>query len=315
MPSVAFVVFDGFHAMSLAAQPVFSFANQKFGESFYEVLTLSEHGAPVRPIGGPTVMTEPFEERTFDTVLFTGGDPGAARPSHGLLAYARHSAATARRVAAICTGAFVLAEAGLLDGKRATTHWVYASALRKHFPRIRVEEDRIYAVDGSIWTSAGMTAGIDLALAPVEADLGVDVARSVAQTLVVSHRRAGGQSQHSALLELDAKSDRIQSALTYARKNLAQPLLVEQLAEVARLSPRQFSRAFRAETGQSPAKAVERLRLEAARLMLERSRHTVEQIAQQTGFSDPRRMRDAFTRAFGQPPQAIRRNARWAAPG
>ncbi|MGF6959692.1 GlxA family transcriptional regulator [Paraburkholderia youngii] len=260
-------------------------------------------------------MTEPFAERAFDTVLFTGGDPGAARPSPGLLAYARHSALTARRVAAICTGAFVLAEAGLLDGKRATTHWVYASALRTRFPRIRVEEDRIYAVDGSVWTSAGMTAGIDLGLALVEADLGVDVARSVAQTLVVSHRRAGGQSQHSALLELDAKSDRIQSALTYARKNLAQPLLVEQLAEVARLSPRQFSRAFRAETGQSPAKAVERLRLEAARLMLERSRHTVEQIAQQTGFADPRRMRDAFTRAFGQPPQAIRRNARSAALG
>lgn len=170
MPSVAFVVFDGFHAMSLAAQPVFSFANQKFGESFYEVLTLSEHGAPVRPIGGPTVMTEPFEERTFDTVLFTGGDPGAARLSYGLLAYARHSAATARRVAAICTGAFVLAEAGLLDGKRATTHWVYASALRKHFPRIRVEEDRIYAVDGSCLSRWSERAGSSPIIAVAQHD-------------------------------------------------------------------------------------------------------------------------------------------------
>ncbi|SAK51386.1 GlxA family transcriptional regulator [Caballeronia ptereochthonis] len=296
--------------MALAAQPVFSFASLKLGEPFYETLTLSEHGGPVASTGGPTVMTESFGERIFDTVIFAGGDPNLTHLSSALLAYARRSAATARRIASICTGDFVLAEAGLLDGRRATTHWTYARTLGSRHPGVRVEEDRIYVVDGSVWTSAGMTAGIDLALAMVENDLGPDVARTVAQTLLVYHRRAGGQSQHSALLELDAKSDRIQSALTYARRNLAQPLSVEQLAEVARLSPRQFSRAFRAETGQSPAKAVERLRLEAARLMLERSRHTVEQIAQQTGFSDARRMREAFTRAFGQPPQAIRRNAR-----
>jgi transcriptional regulator GlxA family with amidase domain len=143
----------------------------------------------------------------------------------------------------------------------------------------------------------------------VEKDLGAEVARRVAQDLVVYYRRAGGQSQHSALLELEPKSDRIQSALTYAKKNLAEPLSVEQLAEVARLSPRQFSRAFRAETGQCPAKAVERLRLEAARLMLEESRHTIDHVAGATGFSDLRRMREAFLRAFGQPPQVFRRNA------
>jgi transcriptional regulator GlxA family with amidase domain len=157
-----------------------------------------------------------------------------------------------------------------------------------------------------------MTAGIDLALALVENDLGAKVARAVARNLVVYHRRAGGQSQHSALLELEPKSDRIQSALTYAKKNLSEPLSVEQLAEVARLSPRQFSRAFRAETGQTPAKAVERLRLETARLMLEESRHTIDRIASDTGFSDTRRMREAFLRVFGQPPQAFRRNARVA---
>jgi transcriptional regulator GlxA family with amidase domain len=310
VPTIAFVVLDGFHAMALAAQPVFLFANRKFGRSFYETLTLSESGAPVQPTGGPMVMTEPFGNRIFDTVVFTGGDPNDAFVTPGLIDFARRSAATARRVASICTGAFVLGEAGLLDGRRATTHWIHARALSARYPSVHVEEDKIYVVDGPIWTSAGMTAGIDLALALVEADLGADLARSVAQTLVVSHRRAGGQSQHSALLEMDAKSDRIQSALTYAKKNLAQSLSVEELAEVARLSPRQFSRAFRAETGQSPAKAVERLRLEAARLMLERSRHSVEQIAQQTGFTDSRRMREAFTRAFGQPPQAIRRNGR-----
>ncbi|SAL03564.1 AraC family transcriptional regulator [Caballeronia calidae] len=217
MPTIAFVVLEGFHAMALAAQPVFLFANRRIGRPFYETLTLSESGAPVQPTGGPAVMTEPFGNRTFDTVVFAGGDPNEVPVSPALLAFARHSAATARRIASICTGAFVLGEAGLLDGRRATTHWIYARALGARYPKVRVEEDRIYVVDGPVWTSAGMTAGIDLALALVEADLGADLARSVAQTLVVSHRRAGGQSQHSALLEMDAKSDRIQTALTYAK--------------------------------------------------------------------------------------------------
>ena len=137
--------------------------------------------------------------------------------------------------------------------------------------------------------------------------------RRAAQKLVVYHRRAGGQSQHSALLEMDAKSDRIQSALEYARRNLRAPLTVEELAEAAHLSPRQFSRAFRAETGQSPAKAVENLRVEAARVMIEQSRHTIDEVAAETGFVDPERMRRAFLRAFGQPPQVVRRNARMAA--
>jgi transcriptional regulator GlxA family with amidase domain len=132
----------------------------------------------------------------------------------------------------------------------------------------------------------------------------------VAQKLVLYHRRAGGQSQHSAMLELAPKSDRIQLALSYAKGRLREPLSVEQLADVASLSPRQFSRAFRAETGQSPAKAVENLRLEAARLLLERSRLTLDQVAQQSGFTDGRRMREAFLRAYKLPPQVIRRNAR-----
>ncbi len=175
---------------------------------------------------------------------------------------------------------------------------------------MKVEEDRIFIIDGPVWTSAGMTAGIDLALAMIEKDLGADVARAVARKLVVYHRRAGGQSQFSALLELEPKSDRIQSALAYAKRNLDTPLTVGQLAEAAHLSPRQFSRAFRAETGQSPAKAVENLRVEAARLMMEQSRHPIDVIARQTGFADRDRMRRAFLRTFGQPPQVIRRNAR-----
>ncbi len=204
----------------------------------------------------------------------------------------------------------MLAEAGLLDGRRTTTHWHRARELQARFPKVKVEEDRIFIVDGSVWTSAGMTAGIDLALAMIEQDLGADVARAVARQLVVYHRRAGGQSQFSALLELEPKSDRIQSALAYAKRNLTAKLTVKQLANAAHLSPRQFSRAFRTETGQSPAKAVENLRVETARLMMEQSRHSIDVIARQTGFADRYRMRRAFLRAFGQPPQVIRRNAR-----
>ena len=155
-----------------------------------------------------------------------------------------------------------------------------------------------------------IAAGIDLALAMVEQDLGADVARAVARQMVVYHRRAGGQPQFSALLELEPKSDRIQSALAYAKCNLDKPLTVRQLAGAAHLSPRQFRRAFRAETGQSPAKAVENLRVEAARLMMEQSRHPIDVIARQTGFAERDRMRRAFLRAFGQPPQVFRRNAR-----
>jgi transcriptional regulator GlxA family with amidase domain len=142
----------------------------------------------------------------------------------------------------------------------------------------------------------------------VEKDFGDEIARTVARELVVFNRRSGGQSQHSTLLELNPKSDRIQSALIYARRNLQSELTVEQLASAAHLSPRQFSRAFRAETGQSPAKAVEILRVEAARLMMEQGQHTFEAIARETGFADRERMRRAFLRAFGESPQAIRRS-------
>src|SRR5437868_6852875 len=159
---------------------------------------------------------------------------------------------------------------------------------------------------GSIRSSIG----ISVALAMIENDFGADVARAVARKLVVYHRRAGGQSQFSALLELEPTSDRIPRALEYAKRNLDTPLTVRQLAEAAHLSPRQFSRAFQAETGQSPAKAVENLRVEAARLMMEQSRHPIDVIARQTGFADRDRMRRAFLRAFGQPPQVIRRNVR-----
>src|SRR6202000_721655 len=146
---------------------------------------------------------------------------------------------------------------GLLHERRATSHWLFARQLRASYPTVKVDEDRIFIVDGPVWTSAGMTAGTDLALAMIEQDLGAEVAKLVAKKLVVFQRRAGGQLQHSALLELDAKSDRIQNSLVYARSHLQSPLTVDELADVANLSPRQFSRAFHAETGRSPAKAID----------------------------------------------------------
>jgi transcriptional regulator GlxA family with amidase domain len=307
MQRIGLLVFPGFQVMSCAVISAFECANREMGEPVYEVRLLSEMGGSIRASIGMSVATDAFDGAKFDTLIVGGG---TEPPTPGLIKFVRQALGRYRRVAAICTGAFVLAEAGLLDSRRATTHWRHARDLQARFSKVKVEEDRIFIIDGPVWTSAGMTAGIDLALAMIEKDLGADVARAVARKLVVYHRRAGGQSQFSALLELEPKSDRIQSALAYAKRNLATPLTVGQLAEAAHLSPRQFSRAFRAETGQSPAKAVENLRIEAARLMMEQSRHPIEVVARQTGFADRDRMRRAFLRAFGQPPQVIRRNAR-----
>jgi transcriptional regulator GlxA family with amidase domain len=295
--------------LSVTALSVFELANWEIGEPIYAVHLLSETGGSIRSSIGISVATDPFDDRNFDTLMI-GGSAVVGSLTPGVIKFLRQGLQRSRRVASTCTGAFVLAEAGMLDGRRATTHWHRARELRTRFPKVKVEEDRIFIIDGPLWTSAGMTAGIDLALAMIEKDLGADVARAVARQLVVYHRRAGGQSQFSALLDLEPKSDRIQSALTYAKRHLASPLTVRQLAEAAHLSPRQFSRAFHAETGQSPAKAVENLRVEAARLMMEQSRHSIDVIARQTGFADRDRMRRAFLRAFGQPPQVIRRNAR-----
>jgi transcriptional regulator GlxA family with amidase domain len=309
MQRIGFTVSPGFQTMSLAVVSVFEFANLEIGEPAYDVHLLSETGGPVRTSMGVSIAAEPFDDTNFDTLIVSGTT--AIEPSTpGLITFVQQALGRYRRVAATCTGAFILAEAGVLDGRRATTHWYHARDLQARFPKVKVEEDRIFIVDGPVWTSAGMTAGIDLALAMVEKDLGAEVARAVARKLVVYHRRAGGQSQFSALLELEPKSDRIQNALAFAKRSLDKPLTVRQLAEAAHLSPRQFSRAFHAETGQSPAKAVENLRVEAARLMMEQSRHPIDLIARQTGFADRDRMRRAFLRAFGQPPQVIRRNAR-----
>jgi transcriptional regulator GlxA family with amidase domain len=309
MKSVALVVFPGFQILDLVAVSVFELANRIAPRPLYEVHVVSEHGGPVRSSSGVPVETRDCHGQDWDTVVM-GGALDVAPSSPGLRAFLGRALQHSRRVASICTGAFILAEAGLLEGRSATTHWQFARELQRRHPGVKVREDRIYITDGRVWTSAGMTAGIDLSLALVEEDVGPELSREMARKLVMYHRRAGGQTQFSALLELEPKSDRIQSALSYARTHLRQALSVEQLAEVAHLSPRQFSRAFRAETGQSPAKAIESLRVEAARLMIDEGGHSVETVARETGFDDPERMRRAFLRAFGQPPQALRRAAR-----
>ncbi|HMN39041.1 MAG TPA: GlxA family transcriptional regulator [Hyphomicrobium sp.] len=309
MRRVTFVIYPGYSAMALAAVAVFETANAVQGKAEYEFRFMSEKGGAVSTSSGLPLKCEPLGQERGDT-LIVGGASFAKPLSPGLIAFIRAAPRKYRRIASICTGAFVLGEAGLLDGRRVTTHWLHARELQGRFPKAKVDEDRIFINDGQVWTSAGMSAGIDLALALIENDLGADAAKSVARKLVLYHRRGGGQSQFSNLLELAPKTDRIQAALAYARENLHKPLGVPDLADAARLSPRQFSRAFRAETGQSPAKAIENLRIEVARDLMEQSRHPIEVVARQTGFSDGDHMRRAFLRAFGQPPQVLRRQAR-----
>jgi transcriptional regulator GlxA family with amidase domain len=312
---VGVLIFPDFQLLDLSGPTAaFQLAGYALDHQPYRVHVLSRTGGQVCSSAGVAVDSRACDDVVLDTLVVAGG--AGSRPATRIAAeaaFVRTAADPVRRLASVCTGAFVLAEAGVLDGRAATTHWRHAAALQRQYPRIQVDGDRIFTRDGPVWTSAGITAGIDLALAMIEEDLGRDVARATARELVVYHRRPGGQSQFSALLALDPPSDRIRHVLAYARTHLGAPLSVEQLADVACLSPRQFGRAFLAETGQTPAKAVERLRAEAARLRVESGQEPIEQIARDLGFADPERMRRAFLRVFGQPPQALRRLARVAA--
>jgi len=309
MKKLGLILFPGFQIVDLAAVTVFELANSLGGKPVYDIAMLSETGGQIMSSSGVRVDTQAFGQHAFDTLLVAGAMQ-RVRSSTVFIGFLREASAASRRTASICTGAFLLAEAGLLDGRRATTHWSAARELQRLYPKIRVEEDRIFINEDKFWTSAGMTACIDLCLAMVEEDLGRDASRAIARKMVVYHRRSGGQSQFSALLELEPKSDRIQTALSYAKRNLRKELSVDELADAANLSRRQFSRAFRVETGQSPARAVETLRVEAARSLIEEGNHPIDVVARESGFSDPERMRRAFIRAYGLPPQAIKRAAR-----
>jgi transcriptional regulator GlxA family with amidase domain len=306
MRTVGFILEDGFQVMGLAALSAFELANNDVGEELYRLSVMSEKGGTVRSSLNIGIQTEPLGD--FPDTLMIVGELTPKRPSEGLLDYIANAGARCRRVAGLCTGAFLLAEAGLLDGRLATTHWAHSKDLQRRFPQALVDEDKIFIHDRNIWTSAGMSSAIDLTLALIEDDHGSTLSRSIARKLVVYHRRPGGQSQYSALLDIEPRSDRVRKALIYAREHLRNPLTVEELADAANLSPRQFSRLFRDETGQSPAKAIERLRLEAAKAMLEDGRHPMDVVARDTGFVDRDRMRRAFLRSAGHSPQLLRRS-------
>ncbi len=313
MLHVGNLVYPGFDIMTLSALSVFEYANAHLDEPRYDVRLVSELGGPIKSSLGLTVETEAFGLTEFDTIIIGGNSDMPFTP--GLLGYIGRAATESRRIAAKCAGAFFLAETGLLDNRRATTHWFFADDFRSRYPNVRLEENRLFVIDGPFWTCAGMTANIDLVLAMVEKDFGPHIVNAVSRSLVLYNRRNGGQPQISALLELGPTSDRIQTALAFARANLSKPLTIEQLAEAANLSPRQFSRAFREETGTSPAKAVEKLRIETAQLLVQDGRHSIEVVARQVGFGESERMRRAFLRAFGKPPQAMRRDHRSNADG
>lgn len=283
----------------------------RYAPGAYEIAVMAAQPGAVVSSSGAAMLAGPLVEGPLDTLMVAGGEgtrPAAICPT--TKAWVQAASALSRRTASVCSGAYILAEAGLLDGRRATTHWQRCPDFARRYPQVRLEPDRIFVRDGHVWTSAGITAGIDLALALIAEDLGEEIARAVAQQLVVYHRRPGGQSQFSALLEMGGQGGRFAALLDWMRERLAEPLGVERLADQAAMSPRHFARAFAAETGMTPAKAVERLRLETARERVEGSSDPIDQVAAATGFGDPERMRRAFVRTFGQPPQALRRTAR-----
>lgn len=306
---IGLVIYPGFQALDVAALTVFEFANSLLPAPLYELATLSLHGGPVRSSSGVSLDSHPIGWGGFDTLLIAGalGQP-EAQPA--LEATLRDNAGATGRIASICTGAFVLARAGLLDGRRVTTHWAFGRRLQEQFPGLTVDEDKIYVKEGKVWSSAGVTACIDMALAMLESDVGSDIARKVARGMVVHHRRSGGQSQFSAMAEMEPSSARVKEALLYARANLRSDLGVEVLAARAHWSPRHFSRVFQAQTGMAPAKAIEKLRLEAAQELIEQGHASLGRIADLTGFGDEERLRRAFVRAYSQPPKVFVQQAR-----
>jgi transcriptional regulator GlxA family with amidase domain len=310
--TIAVLIFPDFQLLD-AAGPIAAFeaAGRETTPPAYRLRVIALDPGPVVSSSGVPLVAGPLIDEPLDTLIVAGGwGTRQAFACAQTLAYVRAAAGRARRTASVCSGAFVLAAAGLLDGRRATTHWARAAEFARAYPQVRVEPDRIFIRDGAVWTSAGISAGIDLALALVADDLGEAAAKRAAQQLVVYHRRPGGQSQFSALLEAGRPDSRFAPLLAWARERLDERLSVERLADRAAMSPRHFARAFAAETGMTPAKAIERLRLEAARERVESGADPIERVAAHTGFGDPERMRRAFLRAFGQPPQALRRAAR-----
>ncbi|MFI2261556.1 GlxA family transcriptional regulator [Streptomyces tubercidicus] len=313
---VLVVLFDGVQALDVCGPlDVFNGAAQCVPGS-YRIRTASLDGAPVRTTSGLTLVPDlTLTAAPAPHTLLVPGGQGTRTPDPRLIAWLREHAPRARRKVSVCSGALLLAEAGLLDGRRATTHWMLCDTLAKRFPAVQVEPEPIYVRDGDLATSAGVTAGIDLALALVEEDHGRDLALAIARHLVVFLRRPGNQTQFSAQLAAQTAQRRpLRDVQQWITENPEADLSVDALAERARLSPRHFARAFREETGMTPGRYVDRVRLEAARRRLEDTADGIEQVARRCGYGTPEAMRRAFLRVLGASPAEYRRRFQPAGP-
>ncbi|WP_456154596.1 GlxA family transcriptional regulator [Streptomyces bacillaris] len=310
--TVLVVLFDGVQSLDATGpMEVFAGASHAPGVS-YELRTASLDGDPVRTTAGLTLLPDSnLAEAPVPHTLLVPGGRGTRDAHPELTEWLRAHAPRAERLVSVCTGALLLARAGLLDGHRVTTHWNYCEQLARDFPRVHVDPDPIFVRDGKLATSAGVTAGIDLALALVEEDHGRELALTVARHLVVFLRRPGNQAQFSAQLSAQvARSEPLREVQHWITEHPDADLGVEVLAARARLSPRHFARAFRAETGTPPGRYVDRVRLEHARRLLEDTSDSVERIARASGYGTPEAMRRAFVKVLATAPAEYRRRFR-----
>ncbi|MDC2961329.1 GlxA family transcriptional regulator [Streptomyces gilvifuscus] len=306
------VLFDGVQSLDATGpMEVFAGAEKRMPGS-YRLRTVSLDGGPVRTDSGLRLVPDGplMDGPEPDTLLVPGGE-GAQNPDPRLLQWLRMHGPRARRLVSVCTGAIPLARAGLLDGHRVTTHWAYCNELARDYPAVRVDPDPIFVQDGNVATSAGVTAGIDLALALVEEDLGRETALAVARYLVVFLRRPANQAQYSArLVARTARRGPLRDVQEWIDEHPDGDLGVEALAARAALSPRHFARAFQAETGTTPGRYVDRVRLEHARCRLEDTAEAIGHIARASGYGTPEAMRRAFLRTLGVSPAEYRRRFR-----
>lgn len=309
---VTFVVYPNYELLDLSGPAsAFHLVNELYNAR-YAINVVSAHGGIVVDRSGLGMQTNCLAvAEEGETILAVGGPTAHLNEfDDSIITHLAEATRHAKRVGSVCTGAFLLAAAGLLDNRAATTHWRYAGILQAQYPKIEVVPNRIFVQHHNVWTSAGMTAGIDLALAMIEEDFDFNTAKGVARDLVVHHRRLGGQSQFSAMLEMEPKSGRIKTVLSYVRDHLTEDLSINRLAEIACLSPRQFSRIFFQSTGNTPSKAIELLKLEVARAGVEDGVDPLQKIANDAGFGSAERMRRSFWSVFGRTPQEMRQAAR-----
>jgi transcriptional regulator GlxA family with amidase domain len=314
MRRIAVLAFDRAQSLDVFGPiEVFDAATELGGDG-YRIELVAPGDGVLRLSNGVRVLAEPLPDRPrrVDTLIVAGGyGTRAAIRDQDTVAWVRAAVPRASRVASVCTGAFLLAAAGALDGRRAVTHWGWCDALARGFPAVTVDPDPIFIRDGNVWTSAGVTAGMDLALALVEADLGREAALEVARRLVLFMKRPGGQSQFSAGLAAQAAvHPPLRDLQDWLPDHLAEDLSVTALARRAHMSERSFARAFRREVGMTPAAYVESLRVERARALLEDGEPSLEAVARAVGLSSAEVMRRAFHRKLGVGPAAYRERFR-----